>query len=51
MDPEGYYDLVSKVNKRRDERESSINGVIGQLDETSKILVLVQKSMDVLRFL
>ncbi len=33
MDPEGYYDLVSKVNKRRDERESSINGVIGQLDE------------------
>jgi len=33
MDPEGYYDLVSKVNKRRDERESAINGVIGQLDE------------------
>lgn len=34
MDPEGYYDLVSKVNKRRDERESYINSVIEELDNS-----------------
>lgn len=28
LDPEGYYDLVSKVNKKREERESYINSVI-----------------------
>lgn len=31
MDPEGYYDLVSKVNKKRDERESEIAEVIREM--------------------
>lgn len=31
LDPEGYYDLVSKVNKKRDERENNINNVIAEL--------------------
>lgn len=39
MDPEGYYDLVSKVNKKRDERESEIANVLREmrqnLDESS----------------
>jgi GTP pyrophosphokinase len=31
LDPEGYYDLVSKVNKKREERENNINNVIIEL--------------------
>lgn len=31
LDPEGYYDLVAKVNKKRDERETIINQVIQEL--------------------
>lgn len=31
LDPEGYYDLVAKVNKKRDERETNINNVIRDL--------------------
>lgn len=31
LDPEGYYDLVSKVNKKREERENNINTVIKEL--------------------
>ena len=33
MDPEGYYDLVDKVSKRRKEREAYIQLIINQLDE------------------
>lgn len=32
MDPEGYYELVEKVNKKRDEREAYISLVIEKLD-------------------
>lgn len=31
IDPEGYYDLVAKVNKKRDERESEIAEVIREM--------------------
>lgn len=31
MDPDGYYDLVSKVNKKRDERETEIAEVITEM--------------------
>ncbi len=31
MDPEGYYDLVSKVDKKRDERETEIAEVIAEM--------------------
>lgn len=34
LDPEGYYDLVSKVNKKRDERETNINQVISELKQS-----------------
>jgi len=33
IDPEGYYELVEKVAKKRQEREEYINQVIRQLDE------------------
>lgn len=33
LDPEGYYDLVAKVNKKRDERENNINHVIQELKD------------------
>ena len=33
LDPEGYYDLVDKVSKRRKEREAYIQKIIGELDE------------------
>lgn len=36
LDPEGYYDLVSKVNKKRDEREKNINNVIQDLTKAVK---------------
>ncbi len=36
LDPEGYYDLVSKVNKKRDEREKNINNVIHELTKAVK---------------
>lgn len=36
LDPEGYYDLVSKVNKKRDERENNINNVIKELKAAVK---------------
>lgn len=36
IDPEGYYDLVAKINKRRSERESYINDVITQLQANLK---------------
>ncbi|PAB60902.1 RelA/SpoT family protein [Anaeromicrobium sediminis] len=32
LDPEGYYDLVEKVSKKKREREAYINQVIDQLD-------------------
>ncbi len=31
LDPEGYYDLVAKINKKRTSRENFIDGVIGKL--------------------
>lgn len=33
LDPEGYYDLVEKVSKRRKEREEYINKIIEELDK------------------
>ena len=36
MDPEGYYELVEKVAKKRREREDYINQVIKQLNESLK---------------
>ncbi len=33
LDPEGYYDLVDKVSKRRKEREAYIQRIIKDLDE------------------
>lgn len=36
LDPEGYYDLVSKVNKKREEREKNINNVIEELKKAVK---------------
>ena len=33
LDPEGYYDLVEKVSKRRKEREAYIQRIIKQIDE------------------
>ncbi|MCF6461358.1 RelA/SpoT family protein [Clostridium sp. Cult3] len=33
LDPEGYYDLVDKVSKRRREREAYIQRIINDLDE------------------
>ncbi|MBB6214836.1 GTP pyrophosphokinase [Anaerosolibacter carboniphilus] len=36
MDPEGYYELVEKVAKKRREREEYINQVIKQLNESLK---------------
>jgi len=33
LDPEGYYDLVEKVSKRRKEREEYINRIIKELDK------------------
>ena len=33
IDPEGYYDLVEKVSKKRDEREDYINGIVHDLEE------------------
>lgn len=36
LDPEGYYDLVTKVNRKRDERESYINSVIKDIRESLK---------------
>ncbi len=36
LDPEGYYDLVSKVNKKREEREKNINNVIQELKKAVK---------------
>ncbi len=33
LDPEGYYDLVDKVSKRRKEREAYIRRIIDELDE------------------
>lgn len=33
LDPQGYYDLVDKVSKRRKEREAYIQRIIGDLDE------------------
>lgn len=36
IDPEGYYDLVARVNKKRSEREAYIHDVISQLNEELK---------------
>ncbi|HSH35808.1 bifunctional (p)ppGpp synthetase/guanosine-3',5'-bis(diphosphate) 3'-pyrophosphohydrolase [Schnuerera sp.] len=33
LDPEGYYDLVDKVSKRRREREAYIQKIISEIDE------------------
>ncbi len=33
LDPEGYYDLVDKISKRRKEREAYIQKIIKELDE------------------
>jgi GTP pyrophosphokinase len=36
LDPEGYYDLVTKVNRKREERESYINSVIKDIRDSLK---------------
>mgnify|MGYP000977620188 FL=1 len=36
LDPEGYYDLVDKVSKRRKEREAYIQRIIDEIDEKLK---------------
>lgn len=36
IDPEGYYDLVARVNRKRSEREAYIHDVISQLKEELK---------------
>lgn len=33
LDPEGYYDLVEKINKKRSEREKEINEIIKKISE------------------
>lgn len=34
MDPKGYYELVEKVNKKREEREDIINDIIAEIKES-----------------
>lgn len=43
LDPEGYYDLVARVNKKRSERESFIDNVINQLkDELASLGIVAE---------